>query len=310
MHDHTPQVHDGRHGGNPDAHRASRTSALRAVLAINAVFLAIEIVGGLAFHSLALLADGVHMVSDVVAITLALWATTLTTRAPTHRHTYGFGRAEILVAQGNAFMLLAASAWIVFEAVSRIGAAPKVEGAGVVLVAGLGLAANALSAGLLARHASGNLNMRSAFWHMASDALGCAAALGAGIAAWVWQLYWLDPVASLAVTVLVILAGWRVLADATRVLLEAAPGHVDRPQVVAAIEELPAVRAVHHMHLWSIGSGATALSAHVVLAEEQSLHDAQLVAADIKRCLAEEFGIDHATLEVECHECESDEVGH
>ena len=295
-------AHAHEHG---HTHRAGRS--LRIALALNATFLVVEVLGGLAFHSLALLADGVHMVSDVVALGIAAAAAALALRPPTDRHTYGFGRAEIDAATLNAVVLLLASTAIVVAAISRLGTPVQVHGGGVIAVAAVGLVVNVASALVLARDAASNLNVRAALWHMVGDALGSVAALVAGVAVVVWHANWVDPVASIVVTGLVVVGGWRVLRDAISVLLDAVPAHLDRGAVVETILAEPGVTAAHHLHLWTIGTGDVALSAHVVLDGERTLHDAQELAERVKHRLDHEYGITHSTIEVECHPCGADD---
>ncbi len=276
-------------------------------LGANAAFLGVEIVGGVVFGSLALLADGVHMVSDVVALSMSYAALRIAQRPPTARHTFGLGRAEVLVAEANGVLLMAGAIAVTVEAIHRLSSPPSIDAAGVIIVGGLGIVVNAGSAWVVSRHAHGSLNMRGAMLHLAADALGSIAVVVAGIGAALFSAYWLDPVASLLIAVLVVIAAGQLLRDATRVLLEAVPADLDAGTVTEALCAEPGVEAVHHLHLWTSGSERPALSAHVVLGESVSLHEAQLRSAELKQMLTERFGIDHTTLEVECHTCVDDE---
>jgi cobalt-zinc-cadmium efflux system protein len=277
-------------------------------LVANAVFLAVEVVGGFAFGSLALLADAAHMATDVVVLSVAYAALRITQRPPTERHTFGFARTEVLVAQGNGLLLFAGAIVVVVEAIRRFGSPHDLSAGGVVVVGAIGLIVNVASAGALFRHAHGNMNLRGAFWHLFTDALGSVGVIVAGAGVAVFGAEWLDPAASIVISVLVIAAAWQLLRDAGRVLLEAVPANLDVAAVRDALSSGPGVEAVHHLHLWTTGSEQAALSAHVVLGGPLSLHDAQLRAGDLKRMLADEFGIEHATLEVECHTCVEDEA--
>ncbi|MGQ0826729.1 MAG: cation diffusion facilitator family transporter [Actinomycetota bacterium] len=298
---------DHRHGHDDvSGSRNARRRALWSSLALNAGFLSVEVVGGLVFGSLALLADAVHMASDVGALAIALIALQLAARPASDRHTYGLQRAEVLGALVSAIILVAAAGWICIEAFRRFGEPVDIQGGGVAAIAVVGLAINTGSAVLLLRSAGRSLNMRGAFWHMASDALGSVAALAAGLAIVIWDATWVDLAASLAVAALVVVGGWRLLRDTTRVLLEAAPVHLDPTELTAAMLADTQVLAVHHLHLWSLGSETEALSAHVVVDGEPSLHDAQAVADRLKQMLHASFGVAHATLEVECHPCDTD----
>jgi len=268
----------------------------------------VEVVGGFAFGSLALLADAAHMATDVVVLVVAYAALRITQRPPTERHTFGFARTEVLVAQGNGLLLFAGAIVVVVEAIRRLGSPHEVSAGGVVVVGAIGLIVNIVSAGALFRHAHGNMNLRGAFWHLFTDALGSLGVVVAGVGVALFGADWLDPTASIVISVLVIAAAWQLLRDAGRVLLEGVPADLDVATVRDALSEEAGVEAVHHLHVWTTGSEQAALSAHVVLGGPLSLHDAQLRAGELKRMLATKFGIEHATLEVECHACLDDEA--
>ena len=281
--------------------RSKRRGALWIALAANAVLMAAEIAGGFAFRSLALLTDAVHLLTDVSGLAIALLAIGLQARPITERHTFGLQRAEVLAAQANAFILIAVTIWIAVEAVQRLITPVDVRGAGLAIVAGGGLVVNLACARLLHEVAGRSLNMRGAFLHVALDAAGSLAALVAGLAIVLWDVPRVDPVVSLLIGSLVLWAAWRLLVDTTHVLLEGTPEGLDAAGVERAIVDHDGVEGVHHLHLWSLASDVPALSAHVVLRGEMSLHDAQVRGEGVKAMLAERFGIDHATLELECH---------
>jgi cobalt-zinc-cadmium efflux system protein len=301
-HEHSRVRGDGPHGSTS---AAARRRALTFALVANAGFLVVELVGGFLFGSLALLADAAHMTSDVLALAIALGALVLSQRPPTERHTYGFVRAEVLAAQANGVLLLAGAGAVLVEAGRRLadGGGHEFDAAGVIVVGGLGLVVNVVSALVLARAAGGDLNMRGALWHLTADALGSAAVVVAGIAGAVFDTTVVDTLASILISLLVIAAAWQLLRDATRVLLEAVPAGIDVARVRAVLESAAGVEAVHHVHVWSLASELPALSAHVVLEGPLSLHEAQDRSAELKQVLASEFGITHVTLEVECHTC-------
>jgi cobalt-zinc-cadmium efflux system protein len=286
--------------------RAGQRGALSVSLVINAAFLVVEVVGGFAFHSLALLADAAHMFTDVAALAIALVALTLTSRPSTARLTFGLERAEVLGALVNGLTLLAASGWIVFEALHRMGSPSDVQGGGVLVVASVGIVINVASALILLRSKGRSLNMRGALMHMITDAIGLAGTFVAGVAVLVWDATWADPVASLVIALLVVYSGFRLLADTVHVLLEGTPSGMDRTEVEATLLAEAGIDEVHHLHLWSLASDVPALSAHVVLAGEVSLHEAQQRGDDLKQVLARKHGIVHATLELECHTCEDE----
>ena len=301
------QDHAGHsHGSLRDMQR----KALWIALLANGGFLVAEVIGGLVFNSLALLADAAHMFSDVVGLSIALVAQRMLSRPATAKHSYGFQRSEVLGAQFNGITLLAVAGWIIYEAISRIGTTTEVQGRGMLVVAFLGLLVNLGSAVMLARARGRSINMKGAFLHMAVDAAGSVAAMTAAVAVIFWQANWVDPAASLVIAVLVIWSAWSLLKATTHVLLEAAPGDINLQDVEAALNADDRVLAVHHTHLWSLASDMTAFSGHLVLVEGTSLHDAQLEGERLKTMLAEKFHIDHATLELECHSCDGDPSEH
>jgi cobalt-zinc-cadmium efflux system protein len=268
----------------------------------------VEVVGGFAFGSLALLADAAHMVTDVVGLTFAYVALVIALRPATERHTYGFGRMEVLAALANGVLLLVAALAVAIEAIHRLQSPQPIDAAAVAIVGVAGLLVNAGSAAVVKQHQHDNINMRGAFWHLATDALGSIAVIVAGVGAALFGADRLDPIASLVIAALIAVVGWRLVRDASRVLLEAVPTGIDPAEVRDALCAETGVEAVHHLHLWTAGSEETALSAHVVLGGALTLHDAQERAVELKRMLATQFHIEHATLEVECHACIDDEL--
>jgi cobalt-zinc-cadmium efflux system protein len=303
-HDH--HAHAAPSDGTATSHR-SRMRALKIALVANGAFFVVQLIAGIAFGSLALIADSAHMASDVVALAIAILAQALSTRPASARNTYGMTRAEVLAAQANAVVLVVVSGWVVFEAVQRLSDPEPIDGLGVLVVGALGLLVNVVSAWVIARSAGQSLNLRGAFLHLASDAVGSIGVVIAGAVVLATGAEWVDPVVSILISILVVIAAWQLLRDATRVLLEAVPKGLDVDAVEQALVTAEGVEAVHHLHVWSIGSETAALSAHVVLAGELTLHQAQTKGHALKATLAQEFGIEHATLELECHTCDDDD---
>jgi len=301
-HGHSHEHRPGPAGDGPD--RDAQRRALTIALVANAGFLVAEIVGGLVFNSLALLADAAHMASDVIGLSIGLVAMALMARPATTRHTFGLKRAEVLAAQVNGLILVGVSVWIIAEAVQRFGETIDIRGGGVIVVATLGLAVNLGSMVILRRSQGHSLNMQGAVLHMAADAAGSVGAIVAGVAVVVWQADWVDPAVSILIAGLVLWSAWGLLRDTTNVLLEGTPRGIDPTDVGAALAAEATVETVHHLHLWSVASDEPALSAHVVLSGEVTLHQAQERGEELKAMLADRFGIDHATLELECHPCD------
>ncbi len=297
-----------RHG--VEGLRDSQRRVLWITLVANGGFMVAEVVGGIAFSSLALLADAAHMASDVGGLTIALIAQSLVIRPSSARHSYGLQRAEVVGALVNGILLVATSGWIIFEAVRRLGDDPDVDGAGLLVVATLGLAVNVGSAALLARYRRHNLNMRGAFIHMAADAAGSVAAIAAGVAVVAWDATWVDPAASIFIALLVLWAAWGLLAATVQVLLEGTPAGLEPEAISRAITAQPGIDGLHHLHVWSLASDTPALSAHLVVDGEISMHEAQQRGEAVRTLLERDFGIAHATLELECHPCAPDGTDH
>jgi cobalt-zinc-cadmium efflux system protein len=281
--------------------RSAQTRVLWIALLANAALMVAESVGAFVFHSLSLLADSVHLLTDVSGLAIALMALQLMRRPPSQRHSFGLQRSEVLAAQANAFILIAVSLWVVVEAIRRLLHPEHVAGLGLLSIASVGLVVNLGSAWLLNRESGKSLNMRGAFLHLASDAVGSLGAMLAAVVILIWDSHRADPAVSLLISGLVLWAAWRLLKDSTQVLLEGTPEGMDVEEVRRAMEEDAAVRGVHHLHLWSLASDVPALSAHVVLDGTTSMHEAQVEAEALKVMLLERFGVDHATLEMECH---------
>jgi len=286
----------------PEDRRRSRR-ALWAAFALNAALLVAEVGAGIAAGSLALLADAAHQGSDVVAIALAVLAFRLAERRPSAAHSYGLLRTEVLVALANSVVLLAASGWVFWEAARRLVAPPSVEGAALLGVGVVALIVNGTSALLLLRTGSRTLNVRAVALHLVSDGAGSLGAIAAGVAILVWKAERADPLISIGIGVLVVFAAWRLLRETVHVLVEGTPRGLDLEGVARFLAEQEGVDEVHHVHLWNLASDVPALSAHVLLDGDPSLCSAQQTVERLKVGLADTFGIQHATLELECRPC-------
>lgn len=269
---------------------------MAAALVLTCIIAVVEAVGGWLTGSLALLSDAGHMWTDVSALGLALLAASWAGRPANRKRTYGYVRLEILSALVNGVLLLAITIFIVVEAVERLQRPTPVILGPMALVAAIGLVANLLAMSFL--RSGHSLNTRSAFLHVLGDALSSFGVLvAAGVMALTgWQ--WVDPLISIGISAVIVVGGWRVLREAVDVLLETVPPNVDVDGVEKALARIPKVTAVHDLHIWTVGSGMVALSAHLVVDEPSACeNDTILVAA--KRALVERFGIDHSTLQIE-----------
>ena len=282
--------HGHAHGG------AGRAFALAAL--INLVYTAVEAVYGFRTDSLALLSDALHNLGDVAGLALAWAAMALAERPPTSRHTYGWRRATLLSPLVNAAVLVLFSGALGWEAMRRFSAPPAVPGTVVMVVAAIGIAVNLAGAWLLrGGHAHGHdLNRQGAFLHLIADAAVSLAAVLAGLGIRVLGWNWLDPLSALLVSVVILVGSVRLLRDSFDASMDAVPRHLDQAEVASFLAGQAGVVAVHHVHVWSIGSSEIALTAHLV---RPGLGDDDAFIATLSQALDTRFGINHATLQIE-----------
>ncbi|HVR96660.1 MAG TPA: cation diffusion facilitator family transporter [Thermoanaerobaculia bacterium] len=283
------------HGGGSDRNRGR----LALVLVLSAAYMVAELVGGLVTGSLALLADSGHMLSDVGALGLSLFALWMTRRPPTAQRTWGYYRTEILAALVNGATLVAISIYVFLEAWERFRNPPEVDAPVMMAIAAGGLAVNLIGLRVLSGGRSESLNIRGAWLHVLTDALGSVQAIIAGALIWRLGWDWADPAASVLIGALVIYSSWSLLREAVRVLMESAPAHIDVDEVRNAMAGVSGVLAVHDLHVWTITSGMESLSAHLVVAEGCSGRD---LLTEVRATLHDRFGIDHITVQLEPEE--------
>jgi cobalt-zinc-cadmium efflux system protein len=284
--------HAHSHAPAPDADRGWLRVALGLILA----FMVVEVVAGLVADSLALLSDAAHMLTDAGSIGLALFAARLAARPPRGRFTFGLGRAEILSAQVNGASLLVLAGVIAWEALQRLGDPPEVEGA-IVLVVGLaGAGVNIGAAWALSRAERRSLNIEGARAHIFADLYASLGAALAGLLVLTAGFERADVIVALLVALLMVRSGFSLLGQATGVLLEAAPRGLDPEAIGHALAAHPGVREIHDLHVWEVTSGFPALSAHVLVPPDADCHARR---AELEHLLADRFGIEHATLQVE-----------
>jgi cobalt-zinc-cadmium efflux system protein len=271
------------------------TRRLWWVLGLTGAFMVVEAVGGWLSHSLALLADAGHMLTDVGALGLSLLTAWIARRPATARKTFGYLRWEILAALINGAALFGLAAWVVVEAVHRLGSRPEVHSGMLMAVAAVGLVANVVSLRLLHGAHEHSLNTRGAYLHILGDLLGSAGALAAGgiIAFTGWTP--IDPILSIGLSLLILAGAWRLVKESTDVLLEAVPAHVDMTEVQRRMLAVPGVTAVHDLHVWTVTSGMTAMSGHAVV---PALGEHPQALQAIRRAMAE-LGIGHVTIQLE-----------
>ena len=287
-------AHNHAHAIGPDRARGRR--ALTITLVLTGLFTVAEVVGGLLTDSLALLADAGHMLSDTLSLGVALFAIWLAARPTSPRRTFGNQRAEILAALFNGVTLVAISIWIFVEAGMRFGDPPEVLAGPMLIVACGGLVVNLVAARILHASAGESLNVSAAMRHVLADVLGSVGAILAALVILVSGWEYADPLVSVFIGILILASSWSILRDSTSILLEASPREMEVEEIGTAMAAIPGVVEVHDLHVWTITSGFPALAAHVIVGADDDCHAKRF---EVERMLADRFGLDHTTLQVD-----------
>ena len=306
-----PHSHDHNHGGHDHGHShgghdhgglghshapASFGKAFAVGVALNAAFVVLDVVFGVLGHSVALLADAGHNLSDALGLGVAWAAVILAKRRPTRRFTYGLGGTSILAALFNAVFLLVVTGGLTWEAVQRFLAPEPVAGKTVMIVAACGIVLNGVCAWLFSSGSKGDLNVRGAFLHMAADALVSVGVVVGGFIILFTGWQWVDPVMTLAINAVIVAGTWSLLTGSIKMSLNAVPSGIDMGQVRTFLLGLPGVKDIHDLHVWSLSTTETALTCHLVVPDGHPGDDFMDRAAGE---LNERFGIGHVTLQPE-----------
>ncbi|GAB6197146.1 cation diffusion facilitator family transporter [Lysobacter xanthus] len=283
--------HHAHHGATPHPTRAFAIATL-----LNLAYTAVEGWYGFSTNSLALLSDALHNLGDVAGLALAWAAASLARRAPTDRHTYGWRRATLLSPLGNALLLVGFAGALVWEAIQRFSAPPQVPALPVMVVAAIGVVVNLLAAALMHAGHAHDLNRRAAFLHLMADAGVSVAAVAAGLGMWRLGWSWLDPATAVLVSLVVAISAFGLLRESFNAAMDAVPRGLDRREVEAFLAGQDGVTAVHHVHIWPLGAGEIAMTAHLVRPGRDD-HDGFLDR--VSHALDHRFGINHPTLQVE-----------
>jgi cobalt-zinc-cadmium efflux system protein len=289
MHAHAHPHHHHAHG------REANRRRMTVALGINVVLLVAGIAGAIAFNSVALLADAGHVLSDVGAIGLGIFAAAMAARPARGRRTFGSHRAEILSALANGLILIAVAVLVFVEAITRLSDPPSVKGAGVLAIGVVGLVGNAIATLALAGGEREDLNLEGVLRHSAADALGSLGVVVSGLVVLATGWRYADPIAGILIGVLIVLGSWRLVKEPFDVLMEAAPPGVDVQEVGGAMAGVPGVREVHDLHVWTVTAGFPALAAHVLT---DPTEDVDEVRRRVEAVLADRFSIEHTTLQM------------
>lgn len=282
------------------------TKRMAWTFAVSCLLFVLELIGGLLSGSLALLSDAGHVFADALSLGLSWFALVIARRPPSARASFGYHRVGILVALLNGTTLVIMSALIIREAIARFTASVPIHTTELLAIAGAGLVANLVMAGLLHGGHGHSLNVKSAWLHVLGDTLASVGVIGAGLIIRFTGFRAADPIASILIAGLILVGGWRVLRRAGSVLLELPPRDLDLDEIARKIRSVPGVVGIHDLHVWEITPRIRALAAHVQV-EDQQLEATQPLLARLRARLSE-FGIEHTTLQFECDDCGNGET--
>lgn len=301
---HEHAVHGHAHG-HAHGHRPRRAGAreLRWALIITAVMTVAEFIGGYFSGSLALISDAGHMLTDTLALGLSLAAVSLASRPATPRRSFGFLRMEVLAALVNGVTLVLLAGYIFWEAWARLKAPPQIHTGIMLVVAWIGLGANAAGVWLLHGAGGHNVNVRGAFLHVLGDLLSSVAVIVAGFVIYATGWTAIDPILSVLIGLVILFGAFRLLNEAVDVLMESVPSGVDITRIRDALLAIATVKDVHDLHVWSLTSGVHALSAHLVVVDQMTAQSDR-VLSEAAELLCDRFGVAHTTLQIEAAPCE------
>lgn len=281
---------------------ALASKRLRIALIVVLAIMAAEIVGGILSGSLALLSDAGHMLVDALALGMGLFAIRIAGRPATPTKTYGYHRVEIMAALANGITLILVSVYIFYEAYQRFSNPPTVNSPMMILIAAIGLAANLIGIRLLRGVSHHNLNLKAAYWHVFGDTISSVGVITAGVIIWFTGLRIVDPIIAICIGGIILWGAVRVVRESADILLEAVPKHVQVDKVARVIMNIPDVESAHDIHVWTITSNIYALSAHLIIKDQQVSRSSEIVEA-VNQELAKHFNITHTTLQLECESC-------
>lgn len=301
-HGHSSHSHHDRHG--PHGHMPTDFSRAFAFgIALNIIYIIVEVTYGILAGSMALLADAGHNLSDVLGLAVAWAGAELSKKPPSKQFTYGFGGSSILAALLNGLLLLVACGAIAWEAIGRFSSQSDVASTTVIIVASIGIVINFATAMLFIRGQKEDINVRGAFLHMMADAGVSAGVVLGGIAIYFTGFNWIDPLISLAIVALIFWSTWGLLSEAVRMSLAGVPRNVDAEEVLSALSGLDGVETVHDLHIWPMSTSENAMTAHLVI---PGGHPGKGFLADVQDRMKEKFAIHHITIQIELEDEEAE----
>lgn len=270
---------------------------------LSITILIVEVIGGLMSNSLALLSDAGHVLTDIFALGLSWYGVRQAIRPANHRMTFGYHRVGVIIAILNALSIFAIAGFILYEAYQRFQQVQEVNSPLMAGIAVVGLAANVVVVLWLRSEQKGNINVRSAFWHVLGDALASVGVIVGGLMIWLTGLYWIDPLVSVIISLIILASAWSILREGFHVILEATPKDVDVRAMIATIKQIRGVVDIHDVHVWSISSNLRAMNGHILI-DDISTSQAAIIREEIEQVVLKKYHISHTTLQLECKTCD------
>ncbi len=269
-----------------------------------------EFIGGIFSNSLALISDAFHNLSDTIAILITYITERISKRASNEKFTFGYKRIQILAAMFNAVTLIAISVFLIFEAWERFNNPQPIKSVLMITVAVIGLLANLVSVLLLKSHKKGNINIKAAYLHLIGDTLSSVAVIIGGTLIYFYEIYWVDPLITVLISIYIIKETYVVLYDTYKILMQQTPPGIEMEGIIAAVTAFKEVKGIHHIHIWNLTDQEVHFEGHIDLCKDMKVSDGQQVVDKIQRLLKEKFNIDHITLQLEYDRCDNKDIIH
>jgi cobalt-zinc-cadmium efflux system protein len=301
--------HSHSHGaGHHHHHPDLKGRNLIISILLNILITVAQVIGGLISGSLSLLSDALHNFSDVLSLIVSYVANLLSKKPSSNNKTFGYKRAEIIAAFVNAAALMMVAVILIIEAIERFQNPQEVESNLVIWLSFLGIAANGFSVVLLKKDADSNMNMKSAYLHLLTDMMASVAVLIGGLLMKFYQMYWVDPILTLAIALYLIYMGWDLLKQSTRVLMLFTPNSIKVQEIVAAIKKIEPIKNIHHVHVWQLNEDEVHLEAHIDFNEDIRLSEFDAILEQIEEEVYHNHGINHVNIQPEFGKCDSKQV--
>jgi cobalt-zinc-cadmium efflux system protein len=306
-HSHSHGGHSHGHGHHHSTSGISEKNLLAAVF-LNFIITIVEIIGGILSNSLALLSDAIHNLGDGLAVLLAYIAHRVSKRESNQRKTFGYKRIEILAAFVNSIVLVAICIFLIWEAIERFQNPAPIKGMIMFSVASVGLVANLVAVALLKSDSKKNINIRAAYLHLLGDTLSSIVVILGGILIWQFEIYWIDPLITMLISLYIMRETYLLLKDTFNILMQSSPKELNLDEIKIEVENLEGVKNIHHVHAWSLNDQQVHFEGHIDLNEDMTVSKTDALKNKIRALLHHKFHIDHTTLEVEFGCCHDDEL--